>query len=83
MRRWDKQPEYDKASRSRDYETVGFVINGMAELEMEGQKIRLEPGDSWVVPAGAEHRYVIEEGFSAIEATSPPAYAGARDEKPA
>ena len=33
----------------------------------------LEPGDSWLVPAGAEHSYRILEVFSAVEATAPPA----------
>jgi quercetin dioxygenase-like cupin family protein len=33
----------------------------------------LTPGDSWVIPAGAEHRYRIVEHFKAVEATSPPA----------
>ncbi len=43
--------------------------------------MRLEPGDSWLVPAGAEHTYRILETFTAVEATSPPAWcAGARAE---
>ena len=40
----------------------------------------LEPGDSWLVPAGAEHSYQITDAFTAIEATSPPAHAHGRDE---
>jgi hypothetical protein len=31
---------------------VGYVVSGRAELELEGQTVRLEAGDSWVVPAG-------------------------------
>lgn len=81
MRLWeDEQPETDKQPTQREYETVGFVINGRAELDIEGQKILLERGSSWVVPKGARHSYKILEPFTAIEATSPPAHIHARDE---
>ena len=56
------------------------MIDGRAELTIEDQTIRLEPGDSWLVPATAEHRYRILERFTAVEATSPPAQVHARDE---
>lgn len=81
LRLWDKEPPGDsKEISARDYETVGFVLAGRAELEIESQKILLEPGDSWVVPKNALHRYTIQEEFTAVEATSPPAFAHARDE---
>jgi quercetin dioxygenase-like cupin family protein len=81
MRMWrDEQPQDQKPATVRDYETVGFVVAGRAELEIEGQTVRLEPGDSWLVPAGAEHSYRILEPFTAVEATSPPAHAHGRDE---
>jgi quercetin dioxygenase-like cupin family protein len=82
MRMWrDEEPGGDaKESAARDYETVGFVVSGRAELDLEGQTIRLEPGDSWLVPAGARHRYTILETFTAVEATSPPAQVHGRDE---
>jgi mannose-6-phosphate isomerase-like protein (cupin superfamily) len=54
MRLWrDEPPGADKPSVRRDYETVGYVIAGRAELTVEGQTLRLEPGDAWLVPAGA------------------------------
>ncbi|HSK72905.1 MAG TPA: cupin domain-containing protein [Pyrinomonadaceae bacterium] len=82
MRLWEnEQPTDDKEPRSRDYETVGFVISGKAELHTEGQVIKLEKGDSWLVPKGAKHTYKILESFTAVEATSPPAHAHERDEK--
>ena len=62
------------------YEAIGFVIDGRAELEIEGQKILLQRGDSWLVPKGAEHCYRIREEFTAVEATAPPAEVHARDE---
>jgi len=81
MRLWDdEQPREEKQAAARPYETVGYVIQGKAELHSEGQKIILEAGDSWVVPKGARHRYNILEPFTAIEATHPPARVDERDE---
>ena len=81
MRLWEgEEPGEPKPEATRDYETVGYVIAGRAELLLEGQKILLEPGDSWLVPKGASHTYNILETFTAVEATSPPAEVHARDE---
>ena len=82
MRLWlDEEPGEAKPSVRREYETIGYVLKGRAELTLEGQTVRLEPGDSWVVPHGAEHSYRILETFSAVEATSPPAEVHGRDEE--
>lgn len=81
MRLWqDEQPGTPAVPSQRDYETVGYVIKGRAELYLEGQKVVLEPGDSWVVPKGASHMYRILEAFTAVEATYPPAQVHGRDE---
>ncbi len=81
MRLWEKEePGEPKPEEKRDYETVGYVVKGKAELHLEGQKVLLEPGDSWLVPKGASHTYEIQETFTAVEATSPPAEVHARDE---
>jgi quercetin dioxygenase-like cupin family protein len=81
MRLWlDKEPGEAKPAQRREYETIGYVLRGRAELTIEGQTVRLEPGDSWVVPHGAVHSYRILETFSAVEATSPPAEVHGRDE---
>jgi quercetin dioxygenase-like cupin family protein len=81
MRLWLQEPkDQQKEPSKRDYETVGFVISGRAKLEVEGQIINLAPGDSWLVPEGASHRYTILEPFTAVEATSPPAEVHGRDE---
>jgi quercetin dioxygenase-like cupin family protein len=80
MRLWRESPTgHDKTASKRDYETAGYVISGHAELEIEGQTVKLEPGDSWIVPKGAEHRYRILDEFTAVEATSPPAHVHGRD----
>lgn len=81
MRLWDETgAQHKEGNVVRDYETVGYVIEGSAELELEGQKVLLNTGDSWVVPKGAKHTYHIKEHFKAIEATHPPAHAHGRDE---
>jgi quercetin dioxygenase-like cupin family protein len=81
MRLWENEkPGQPKPSARREYETVGYVINGRAELHLEGQMVLLEPGDSWAVPKGAEHSYKILEPFTAVEATAPPAMVHGRDE---
>lgn len=83
MRLWeDVLPGERGPERARDYETVGYVVRGRAELHVEGQTVLLNPGDSWVVPKGARHTYAVLETFTAVEATSPPAHAHARDEAP-
>jgi quercetin dioxygenase-like cupin family protein len=81
MRLWEgEQPGEAKPATARDYETVGYVISGRAELHLEGQMVLLEPGDSWVVPKGTSHAYRILEPFTAVEATCPPAAVHGRDE---
>ncbi len=80
MRLWEEPPSKGKPT-SRDYETVGYVISGRALLHLEGQVVRLDPGDSWVVPKHANHSYEILDQFTAVEATHPPAQAHARDEQ--
>jgi hypothetical protein len=94
MRLWEElKPEKDKEEKIREYETVGYVLKGKAELHLEGQLILLNPGDSWfffdpfwflivfrLVPPGASHKYTILEDFTAVEATHPPASIHGRDE---
>ncbi|MDY7230499.1 cupin domain-containing protein [Hyalangium rubrum] len=82
MRLWeDEQPGEPKPAVAREYETVGYVLKGRAELHLEGQVLLLNPGDSWLVPRGASHTYKILEPFSAVEATSPVATVHGRDEE--
>lgn len=83
MRLWENEPPGEsKPPVQRAYETVGYVIAGKAELTLEGQTVRLEPGSSWVVPKGAEHSYRVLEAFTAVEATTPPAEVHQRDAAP-
>jgi quercetin dioxygenase-like cupin family protein len=81
MRLWEnEQPGEPKPEAAREYETVGYVLTGRAELHLEGEVVELATGDSWTVPRGATHTYKILEPFTAVEATSPPAEVGNRDE---
>lgn len=81
MRMWvEDASEGEKEPSAREYETVGYAIEGRAELHLEGQMVLLEAGDSWVVPKGASHTYKIVEPFTAVEATYPPAHVHGRDE---
>ncbi len=81
MRLWEDEPPTDQPHEStRDYETVGYVIKGKAELRLEGQTVLLNPGDSWVVPKGATHSYRILEALTAVEVTHPPAHVKGRDQ---
>jgi quercetin dioxygenase-like cupin family protein len=79
MRLWENEPPGEaKRPTKRDYETVGYVIAGRAKLELEGQEIVLEAGDSWIVPKESLYSYRILEPFTAVEATSPRAFAQGR-----
>ncbi len=81
MRLWEALPVAPPTPLAqRDYEVAGYVIQGRAQLQIEGQTILLEAGDSWVIPKGASHSYEILETFTAVEATSPPAQVHGRDE---
>lgn len=80
MRLWQEVPGDEKPESQREYETIGYVVKGRAELVLEGQTIELTPGDSWLVPEGAVHTYRILEPFEAVEATSPPSQVHGRDD---
>jgi quercetin dioxygenase-like cupin family protein len=79
MRLWEVAKGEKTKAATRDYETVGYVVAGRAELDLEGQTVHLEPGDSWVVPKGSKHTYRFTEAFTAVEATHPPAEVHGRD----
>lgn len=62
------EPTGLQPARVHDYETVGYVIAGRARLYLDNSQRELNPGDSWVVPAGARHRYSVLEPLTALEA---------------
>ncbi|MBE9068353.1 cupin domain-containing protein [Leptolyngbya cf. ectocarpi LEGE 11479] len=68
----DPSAEESRSYISQDYEVTGYVIEGEAELHVDGKVITLTPGDSWVVPTGALHSYLILEPLTAIRTSHPP-----------
>ncbi|MVN87323.1 cupin domain-containing protein [Deinococcus sp. HMF7620] len=73
MRLWHREePSGEKPETMNEYETLGYVIEGRAELTVDGQTIALAPGDSYRVPMNAPHAYRILETLTAVEVTSPP-----------
>lgn len=81
MRLWERiEPHDDSEPSQREYETVGFVLEGEAKLHLEDQVVSLKRGDSWVVPRGSKHWYEILQPFTAVEATTPPAHVHGRDD---
>ena len=66
----------------RDHETIGLVLEGKAELRVAGQKILLDPGDSWLVPKDARHGDRMRKRFTAVEVTCPLAHLHGRDQGP-
>ncbi len=83
MRLWENEaPGELQPMTQREYEAVGYVLSGRAELHIEGQLVVLSPGDCYVVPKGARHAYRILEAFTAIEATCPPGHVHDRDQPP-
>jgi quercetin dioxygenase-like cupin family protein len=82
MRLWDVDVGTTEPDVARDFEVVGFVLEGRAELHLEGQMVLLGAGDSYVVPKGARHHYEVLEHLIAVEATSPPAHVHGRDDAP-
>jgi mannose-6-phosphate isomerase-like protein (cupin superfamily) len=80
LRRWEEDACDFGPPSCREYETVGYVLRGTMELDLNGETVTLKAGDSWLVPKEASHRYRIIEPTIAIEATSPPGRFNERDE---
>jgi quercetin dioxygenase-like cupin family protein len=51
----------------RAFEVVGYVIGGRAELYVEGQRVLLRAGDSYLLPRSKRHAYRILEPFTVVE----------------
>ena len=80
MRLWkDEPPAEPRPEVAREYETVGYVIKGRAELHLEGQTLLLNAGRFVGGAEGRQHTYKILETLTAVEATSPPAQVHDRD----
>lgn len=79
-------PENSTETTGKKVDAAYSPQGRLGELRLASGKnvsMRLQPGDSWLVPKGARHHYRVIERFEAVEATSPPAHAHGRDEPPA
>lgn len=75
MRFWQVDPSVKLSSNlSQDYEAVGYVLEGQAELYVDSKVITLMPGDAWIIPAGAVYTYRVLKPFKAVEVVHPPRY---------
>jgi len=58
-------PEPDRQQPHEDDE-IYVVLEGTGSLEVDGQKVELQPGHAVFVPAGAEHHFVGYEQLSVL-----------------
>ena len=80
MRLWEEAPGEEGEPHTRPYETVGYVVEGRMRLRTGGDVLTLQPGDSYLVPDGAERCYTVLEPLVAVEVTAPPAHINDRDD---
>ena len=80
MRLWEEPSAVEGEPHTRPYETVGYVVSGRVRIHVGEDVITCGPGDSYLVPDGAERQYDVLEALVAIEATHPPAEVHGRDE---
>ena len=52
-------------------EQTGYLVYGKIELFINGVSMLINPGDSWNIPSGVEHKAKIIEDSLAIEIFSP------------
>lgn len=53
------------------HEQIGFLVSGKIVLTIGDASCSLEPGDSWAVPGGVEHKAEVLERAEAIEVFYP------------
>ena len=53
------------------HEQIGFLVSGKLILTIGDEACSLEPGDSWAVPGGVEHKAEVLERAEAIEVFYP------------
>lgn len=58
-------------SHAHPNEQTGYLVSGHMRLIVNGEPFEVEPGDSWCIPSGVEHRAEIIEDSVAVEVFSP------------
>lgn len=66
----------DTAEQRQDWDEWVLLTAGGAELDVDGQQVRLEPGQWLVLPAGIRHRVLTTTSGSHWIAVHGPASAG-------
>ncbi len=61
----------DLPSHSHPHEQTGFLISGRIKLTIGKEAYFVEPGGSWCISGGVEHKAVALEDSAAIEVFSP------------
>lgn len=56
---------------SHEHEQTGYLISGELTLYIGADVFNVNPGDSWSIPGGIEHRAIIHKDSVAIEVFSP------------
>lgn len=67
-----------EAAHDGQEDVFGYVVEGRALLDMDGQRLMLEPGDCVVLPRGARRRFTVVEPLTMIESPMLPRSAGNR-----
>ena len=80
MRLWALKKGEEGKPHTRPYETIGYVVEGRVEITVGDSVVTCGPGDSYLVPDGAERSYRVLADLVAVEATAPPAQVHDRDD---
>ena len=59
-------------SHSHPHEQAGYVVSGRMNMQIGEDTFHLKAGDSYYVPANAEHRVDVLETTEAVDVFSPP-----------
>ena len=51
----DLEPNGEVALHSHPHEQLGYVIEGLIVMDIDGVEYSLEPGRAYVIPGGVEH----------------------------
>ncbi|GGJ87661.1 cupin domain-containing protein [Deinococcus aquiradiocola] len=72
LRLWSGEvPGTHKDVHASPYEIVGYVLQGRAEIDVNGTTHDVHVGDTYLIPRDTLHTYRFMETFSAVEAISP------------
>lgn len=52
---WEDRPGHQWADRVHDTDEIFMVVEGDLELEMNGEKLRPQPGEELMIPARTHH----------------------------